>query len=109
MIENDANAAAWGEFTFGAAADVNDLLLVTVGTGVGGGLVLDGELYRGAFGVGAEIGHMRVVPDGHPLRLRQPRLLRAVRQRVGPGPRGARAAAAGGSLLARDAARPGRR
>lgn len=64
VIENDANAAAWGEFRFGAGHDVDDLLLVTVGTGVGGGLVLDGELYRGAFGVGAEIGHMRVVPGG---------------------------------------------
>jgi len=64
-VENDANAAAWGEFAFGAGADVDDLLLVTVGTGVGGGLVLDGEVYRGAFGVGAEIGHLRVVPDGH--------------------------------------------
>ncbi|MCW2844076.1 MAG: glkA 1 [Nocardioides sp.] len=64
VIENDANAAAWGEFRFGAGHDVDDLLLVTVGTGVGGGVVLDGDLYRGAFGVGAEIGHMRVVPDG---------------------------------------------
>lgn len=64
VIENDANAAAWGEFRFGAGEDVDDLLLVTVGTGVGGGVVLDGELHRGAFGVGAEIGHMRVVPDG---------------------------------------------
>jgi len=64
VIENDANAAAWGEFQFGAGYDVNDLLLVTVGTGVGGGLVLDGALYRGAFGVAAEIGHLRMVPDG---------------------------------------------
>jgi glucokinase len=64
VVENDANAAAWGEFQFGAGHDVDDLLLVTVGTGVGGGLVLDGSLYRGAFGVGAEIGHMRVVPGG---------------------------------------------
>jgi glucokinase len=64
VIENDANAAAWGEFKYGAGHDVDDLLLVTVGTGVGGGVVLDGELYRGAFGVGAEIGHMRVVPNG---------------------------------------------
>ena len=64
MIENDANAAAWGEFRYGAGHDVNDLLLVTVGTGVGGGVVLDGELYRGGFGAGAEIGHVRVVPDG---------------------------------------------
>ena len=65
VVENDANAAAWGEFTYGAGHDVDDLLLVTVGTGVGGGLVLEGALYRGAFGVGAEIGHLRVVPDGH--------------------------------------------
>jgi glucokinase len=64
VIENDANAAAWGEFRYGAAIDAEDLLLVTVGTGVGGGLVLDGEVYRGANGVGAEIGHMRVVPNG---------------------------------------------
>jgi glucokinase len=64
VIENDANAAAWGEFAFGAGEDVSDSLLVTVGTGVGGGIVLNGELHRGAFGVAAEIGHMRVVPDG---------------------------------------------
>lgn len=64
VIENDGNAAAWGEFAYGAGADVDDLLMVTVGTGVGGGIVLDGQLYRGAFGVGAEIGHMRVVPGG---------------------------------------------
>ena len=64
VIENDANAAAWGEFVYGAGHDAEDLLLVTVGTGVGGGLVLDGEVYRGAHGVAAEIGHMRVVPNG---------------------------------------------
>lgn len=64
VIENDANAAAWGEFTFGAGADVDDFMLVTVGTGVGGGIVLNGELHRGAFGVAAEIGHIRVVPSG---------------------------------------------
>jgi glucokinase len=65
VVENDANAAAWGEFAFGAGEDVDDLLLVTVGTGVGGGIVLDGELYRGAFGVAAEIGHIRVERKGH--------------------------------------------
>ncbi len=64
VIENDANAAAWGEFTYGAGEDVDDSLLVTVGTGVGGGIVLNGELHRGAFGVAAEIGHMRVMPGG---------------------------------------------
>ncbi|MGZ8757871.1 MAG: ROK family glucokinase [Aeromicrobium sp.] len=66
VIENDANAAAWGEFAFGAAADADDSLLVTVGTGVGGGIVLGGRLHRGTFGVAAEIGHLRVVPDGRP-------------------------------------------
>ncbi len=64
VVENDANSAAWGEFRYGAGRDVDDLLLVTVGTGVGGGIVLDGQLNRGAHGVGAEIGHLRVVPDG---------------------------------------------
>jgi glucokinase len=64
VVENDANAAAWGEFTFGAGEDATDSLLITVGTGVGGGIVLNGELHRGAFGVAAEIGHLRVVPDG---------------------------------------------
>jgi len=63
-VENDANAAAWGEFRYGGGEDVEDLLLITVGTGVGGGVVLDGRLHRGAFGVGGEIGHMRVVPSG---------------------------------------------
>ena len=64
VIENDANVAAWGEFRFGAGEDVDDLLAVTIGTGVGGGIVVDGELYRGAFGVAAEIGRFRMVPGG---------------------------------------------
>lgn len=64
VVENDANAAAWGEFTFGAGEDVEDLLLLTVGTGVGGGIVIDGELLRGGFGMGAEVGHIRMVPGG---------------------------------------------
>ena len=65
VVENDANAAAWGEFRFGAAEDVDDMICVTVGTGIGGGLVLNGAVYRGAHGVGAELGHLRVVPNGH--------------------------------------------
>lgn len=64
VVENDSNAAAWGEFAFGVGKDVDDLLLVTVGTGVGGGIVLGGKLHRGAFGVAAEIGHLRMVPGG---------------------------------------------
>lgn len=66
VIENDANAAAWGEFRFGGGADVADMLMVTVGTGVGGGIVMSGELQRGASGIAAEIGHMRVMPNGRP-------------------------------------------
>lgn len=64
VVENDANAAAWGEFRFGAGEDTEDLLLITVGTGIGGGIVHNGQLFRGGFGVAAEIGHMRIVPDG---------------------------------------------
>ncbi len=64
VIENDANAAAWGEFAFGAGADVDDMLMITVGTGVGGGIVTGGQLFRGAFGAAAEIGHLRVVRGG---------------------------------------------
>ena len=66
VIENDANAAAWGEFRFGAGADTQDMILVTVGTGIGGGIVLDGRLLRGAWGVAAEIGHIQMVPNGRP-------------------------------------------
>ena len=64
VVENDANAAAWGEFRFGAGKDVDDLLLITVGTGIGGGLVDNGQLFRGSYGVAFEVGHMRVVPAG---------------------------------------------
>ncbi len=66
VVENDVNAAAWGEFRFGAGEDVDDLLMVAVGTGIGGGVVVDGELLRGSFGVAAEIGHLRVMPQGLP-------------------------------------------
>ena len=64
-LENDANAAAWGEFKFGAGRGRNDLMMLTLGTGVGGGLILDGSIFRGAFGIGAELGHIRIVPEGH--------------------------------------------
>ncbi|MFD8703304.1 ROK family glucokinase [Kitasatospora sp. NPDC059648] len=64
VVENDANCAAWAEFRFGAAADYQDMVLITVGTGIGGGIVLDGRLHRGRFGVAGEIGHLNMVPDG---------------------------------------------
>ncbi len=64
-IENDANAAAWGEAKFGAGIDCLEMIMVTVGTGIGGGIVYDGKIYRGGFGMAGEFGHMRLVPDGH--------------------------------------------
>ncbi|MGW4891129.1 ROK family glucokinase [Kitasatospora sp. NPDC004240] len=64
VVENDANCAAWAEFRFGAAAEYQDMVLITVGTGIGGGIVLDGRLHRGRFGVAGEIGHLNMVPDG---------------------------------------------
>jgi glucokinase len=64
VIENDANAAAWGEYRFGAGRGKADLVMVTVGTGIGGGFVLGNTLQRGSSGMGAEFGHMRLVPDG---------------------------------------------
>jgi len=64
VVENDANAMAWGEARFGAGRGEDHLLAVTVGTGIGGGMVICGELYRGRFGIAAEVGHLRVVPGG---------------------------------------------
>ncbi len=64
FVENDANAAAWAEYRFGAGQGESHVIILTIGTGLGGGLVIDGELYRGANGTGAEFGHMRVVPNG---------------------------------------------
>jgi glucokinase len=86
-VENDANAAAWGEFAFGAAKDVEHMVCVTVGTGIGGGVVVAGQLLRGANGVAAELGHMRVVPGGH---------------RCGCGARGCIEQYASGSALVRE-------
>lgn len=64
VLENDANAAAWGEYRFGAGVDCDDMLLATVGTGVGGGCIIDDRLLRGAFGIGGEIGHITLDPRG---------------------------------------------
>ncbi|MBO3745568.1 ROK family glucokinase [Streptosporangiaceae bacterium NEAU-GS5] len=66
VVENDANAMAWGEFRFGAGKGESHVVCVTVGTGIGGGIVLDGALYRGKWGMGAELGHMQVMPGGRP-------------------------------------------
>lgn len=66
VIENDANAMAWGETRFGAGRGQPHVVCVTLGTGIGGGLVFDGALYRGRWGAGAEFGHMQVQPGGRP-------------------------------------------
>ena len=64
QVDNDASMAAYGEFRFGAGRGYRHLLLVTVGTGLGGGIVSDGRLFRGANGFASEIGHIIVEPGG---------------------------------------------
>ena len=64
VVENDANAAAWGEYRFSGAQLPEDMVCVTVGTGIGGGLILGGNLYRGAHGLAAEFGHLNIEPGG---------------------------------------------
>lgn len=64
FIENDASAAALGEFRFGAGQGTRHLLHATLGTGIGGGIVIDGKLYRGARGLAGEIGHIILNPAG---------------------------------------------
>ncbi|HSC35316.1 MAG TPA: ROK family protein [Thermodesulfobacteriota bacterium] len=64
IIENDANCAAVGEWWMGAGKDAGSLVMITLGTGVGGGIILDGKLWRGADGFGGEVGHMTIYPDG---------------------------------------------
>ena len=64
FIENDANAAAYGEFVAGAAKGANDAVCITLGTGVGGGIVIDGKIYSGFNFAGAELGHTVIEVDG---------------------------------------------
>src|SRR5271163_1864728 len=66
ILENDANVAALGEKWLGAAKDYSDVAMLTLGTGVGGGLVLNGAIWCGANGMAGELGHTTVEPDGHP-------------------------------------------
>lgn len=65
-LENDANAAALGEMWMGAGKDVKDLILLTLGTGIGGGIIVDGKVLHGFSGMAGELGHMTVYPDGNP-------------------------------------------
>ncbi|MFH7324724.1 ROK family glucokinase [Aeromicrobium sp. JJY06] len=66
LVDNDANAAGWAEWRFGAAQNLPDVVLVNLGTGIGGAMVLDGKLYRGHSGMAGEFGHQRVVDEGRP-------------------------------------------
>jgi glucokinase len=64
VVENDANAALWAEHRFGAGRDEDDVVMVNLGTGIGGGLLVDGALFRGGYGIAGEFGHMQVEPGG---------------------------------------------
>lgn len=64
IVENDANAAAWAETKLGAGRDHDHVMLITIGTGIGAGVVINGQVYRGRWGMAGEPGHYRVVPDG---------------------------------------------
>ena len=66
ILENDANAAALGETMAGRGPGVESLCMYTLGTGVGGGLILDGKIWRGWNGMAGELGHCNVEPEGHP-------------------------------------------
>lgn len=65
FVDNDANAAAHAEWRFGAAAEETHLVMITLGTGIGGAILMDGKVVRGRFGIAGEFGHMQVVPGGH--------------------------------------------
>ena len=64
IIENDANAAAWAEFRYGAGKGYQHMIMLTIGTGVGGAVIVNGQMLRGGFGIAGELGHLRVVPNG---------------------------------------------
>jgi glucokinase len=64
FVDNDANVAALAEHLFGAARGARNAVMLTIGTGIGGGLILGGEIYRGSTGAGAELGHMAIQMDG---------------------------------------------
>lgn len=66
LLDNDANTTLWGEQRFGAAAGARNAVMVTLGTGIGGALLVDGVVHRGHGGMAGEFGHMQVVPDGRP-------------------------------------------
>ena len=92
FVDNDANMAALAEHRAGAAFGCSEVVVLTIGTGIGGGLILGGELYRGSIGAGAELGHMVIEMDGPPCQGNCPN-------------RGCFEAMASGTALAREALR----
>jgi len=64
VVDNDANAAGWAEYRYGAGKSFTHMTLLTIGTGVGGAIITDGHLFRGGFGAGAELGHIALVDGG---------------------------------------------
>jgi glucokinase len=95
LVDNDANAAIWAEARFGAARQVRDAVMITLGTGIGGGLLVNGSVHRGTNGMAGEFGHMQVVPDGLPCECGR----RGCWEQYCSGRALMRAAAAGGSEL----------
>ncbi|MGI6308441.1 MAG: ROK family protein [Dethiobacteria bacterium] len=87
LVENDANAAAYGEFVFGAGKGKRNMVNITLGTGIGGGIIIEGEIYRGSGGFAGEIGHLPVLFGGPP---------------CGCGRRGCLESLASGSAIARE-------
>src|SRR5579875_2702367 len=65
FVDNDANAACWAEYRFGNVRGESHVLMVNLGTGIGGAIVVDGRIQRGRFGIAGEFGHMQVMPGGH--------------------------------------------
>lgn len=65
FVDNDANAALWAEYRFGTASGESHVIMITLGTGIGGALLIDGRIERGKYGLAGEFGHMQIVPDGH--------------------------------------------
>jgi glucokinase len=94
-LDNDANVAALAEHRFGAARGARNAVLLTIGTGIGGGLILEGEVYRGSTGAGAELGHVVIEEDGPPCQGNCPN-------------RGCVEALASGTALGREGAEAGR-
>ena len=64
LLENDANAAGWAEYRYGAGVGTKHMVMLTIGTGVGGAVIADSRMLRGGFGIAGELGHIRLVPNG---------------------------------------------